>query len=87
LTNEEVAAAVEGFIRREFSISATDPNFDHAVDLFEYGYVDSIGVIELLDFLGRTFGVEIPEEDLFSPEFSTIEGIAKIVTRHRPRAA
>jgi acyl carrier protein len=87
LTKEDVTAAVEGFIRREFSISATDPSFDYAVDLFEYGYVDSVGVTELLDFLGRTFDIEIPEEDLFSPEFSTIEGIAAIVTRHRPQTA
>jgi acyl carrier protein len=84
VTEQEIAGAVEEFVRREFSISAGDHNFDHTVDLFEDGYVDSVGVIELLAFLEGRFGVEIPEEDLFSPEFSTIEGIASIVTRHRP---
>jgi acyl carrier protein len=86
VTEQDVAVAVEEFVRREFSISATDDNFDHNVDLFEDGYVDSVGVIELLAFLESTFGAEIPEEDLFSHEFSTIEGIARIVTRHRPPA-
>lgn len=86
MTEQDVAVAVEEFVRREFSISATDDNFDHNVDLFEDGYVDSVGVIELLAFLESTFSAEIPEEDLFSPEFSTIEGIARIVTRHRPPA-
>jgi acyl carrier protein len=87
VTEQEVAVAVEDFVRREFSISLADQNFDRTVDLFEDGYVDSVGVIELLAFLGSTFRVEIPEEDLFSPEFSTIDGIARIVTRHRsPRA-
>ena len=84
MTEQEVAVAVEEFVRREFSISATDDNFDHNVDLFEDGYVDSVGVIELLAFLESAFGVDIPEEDLFSPEFSTIHGIAAIVSRHRP---
>jgi len=82
VTAQEVAALVEDFVRREFSISAADENFGHTVDLFEEGYVDSVGVIELLEFLGKTFQVEIPEEDLFSPEFSTVEGIARVVTRH-----
>jgi hypothetical protein len=43
----------------------------------------SIGVIELNQLLGRTFAIEIPEADLFSPEFSTIDGNASIVVRNR----
>jgi acyl carrier protein len=84
VTEQDVAAAVEEFARREFSIKPSDRRFDRTVDLFEDGYVDSIGVIELIQFLERTFAIEIPEADLFSPEFSTIDGIAKIVVRNRP---
>jgi acyl carrier protein len=83
VTEHDVAAAVEEFARREFSIKPSDRRFDRTVDLFEDGYVDSVGVIELIEFLERTFVIEIPEEDLFSPEFSTIDGIARIVTRNR----
>ena len=82
MTEQDVAAAVEEFARREFSIKSSDRRFDRTVDLFEDGYVDSVGVIELIGFLERTFVIEIPEEDLFSPEFSTIDGIARIVTRN-----
>jgi acyl carrier protein len=84
VTEQNVAAAVEEFARREFSIKPSDRRFDRAVDLFEEGYVDSIGVIELIEFLEKTFVIEIPEEDLFSPEFSSIDGIARIVVRNRP---
>ncbi len=83
MTEQDVAAAVEEFARREFSIKPSDRRFDRKVDLFEDGYVDSIGVIELIQFLERTFAIEIPEADLFSPEFSTIDGIANIVIRNR----
>jgi acyl carrier protein len=83
VTEQDVAAAIEEFARDKFSIKPSDRRFDRSVDLFEDGYVDSIGVIELLEFLEKTFVVEIPEEDLFSPEFSTIEGITRIVTRNR----
>jgi acyl carrier protein len=83
VTEQDVAAAVEAFARREFSIKDSDQRFDRTVDLFEDGYVDSIGVIELIQFLERTFAIDIPEADLFSPEFSSIDGIARIVTRNR----
>ena len=83
MTEQDVAAAVEEFARREFSIKDSDQRFDRTVDLFEDGYVDSIGVIELIQFLERTFAIDIPEADLFSPEFSSIDGIARIVTRNR----
>jgi acyl carrier protein len=83
VTEQEVAAAVEEFARREFSIKSSDQRFNRSVDLFDDGYVDSIGVIELIQFLESTFAIDIPEDDLFSPEFSTIDGIAAIVTRNR----
>ena len=83
MMEQDVAAAVEEFIRGKFGIKPSDRRFDRSVDLFEDGYVDSIGVIELLEFLEGTFVVEMREEDLFSPEFSTIEGMARIVTRNR----
>ena len=83
MSEQDVAAAVEEFARREFSIKASDQRFNRSVDLFDDGYVDSIGVIELIQFLESTFAIDIPEEDLFSPEFSTIDGIATIVTRNR----
>jgi acyl carrier protein len=83
VTKHEILAAVEEFARRQFSIKPSDRRFSRSIDLFEEGYVDSIGVIELIEFLEQTFVVEIPEEDLFSPEFSTIDGIAQIVVRNR----
>jgi acyl carrier protein len=77
----EVADSVETFVRREFNVSAADPGFDRSVDLFENGYVDSVGVAELLEYVTQEFNVEIPEIELFSDEFSSIQGIASIVAR------
>jgi acyl carrier protein len=77
----EVADSVESFVRREFNVSDSDPGFDRTADLFESGYVDSVGVAELLEYLTQEFEVEIPESELFSDEFSSIDGIASIIAR------
>jgi hypothetical protein len=43
---------IEEFIRTQFSVSPTDPRFDRGVDLFEAGYIDSMGIVELSRNLG-----------------------------------
>ncbi len=73
---------IEEFIRSQFSISPTDPGFGRSADLFEEGYVDSVGVVEVLEFLNEEFDVEIPDDDLLSDDFSNIAGIARIVARN-----
>jgi acyl carrier protein len=80
LSPEDIAGRIEAFVRSQFEVDPCDDGFDRTVDLYELGYVDSVGFAELLAFLGKEFGVEIPEEDLLSDEFLRIEGIASIVS-------
>jgi D-alanine--poly(phosphoribitol) ligase subunit 2 len=76
-----IADRIEAFVRTEFDINPSDTGFDRKADLFELGYIDSIGFAELLAFLGEEFGVDIPEDDLLSDDFLRIDGIASIVSR------
>jgi acyl carrier protein len=75
----EIAATLERFLRDSFYIAADDPGFGRSIDLFECGYVDSVGVIETLAFISQTYRVEIPDEALLSESFATIDGIVDVV--------
>lgn len=77
-----VETRIEKFISTQFNVSPTDPGFDREADLFENGYVDSVGVVELLGFLQEEFGVEVPDDDILTDDFSNITGIARIVIRN-----
>ena len=79
----DVEQRIERFIRAQFVVSEGDTRFSRRVDLYEGGFVDSVGVVELLAFITGEFGVEIPDELLLSKDFSTVEGIARIVNRLR----
>lgn len=81
MSSDKVAERLEAFVRAQFAVSPDDPGFGRAVDLFEHGYMDSLGFAELIAFLGQEFGVDVPEDDLLSDEFSSIEGMAGIVSR------
>jgi acyl carrier protein len=75
----EVADAIEAFIRREFRIAASGIPFSRDEHLFEGGFVDSAGVVELILFIESTFNVKLGDEQVFSEQFTSINGIAEIV--------
>jgi acyl carrier protein len=79
----EVQQRIERFVRTQFTVSDGDTRFSRSVDLYEDGFVDSVGVVELLAFISEEFGVEISDEQLLSKDFSTIDGLAGIVNRLR----
>lgn len=73
------AARIERFIRERYQIRADDPGFTREVNLWEEGYVDSVGVVEVIEFLEGSFGIHVPDDVLFSEEFTYISGMAAFV--------
>jgi acyl carrier protein len=72
-------SVIESFIRQHFRVAGGDHSFTRAAHLFEGGYVDSAGIVELLMFVESTFGVVLDDEHVFSDRFTSINGIAEIV--------
>jgi acyl carrier protein len=85
VNERDVAARIESFVRETFDVAPTDPNFGRELDLFESGYVDSVGLTELLAFIEDEFSIEVPEDELLSDEFVSIDGMAGVIARLRGR--
>ena len=83
----DIAQRLEQFLRASFGIAEDDPGFGRSVDLYEAGYVDSVGVVETLAFITDAFGVEVPDEVLLSEAFATIDGMARVVAGLVPEEA
>jgi acyl carrier protein len=75
----DIAGSIETFIRREFRIIDGSRPFSRDDHLFESGYVDSAGVVELIMFIESAFGVKLEDEHVFSEQFTTVNGITSIV--------
>jgi len=75
----DVAEQLEMFLRENYQIRPDDPNFSRCVDLWDEGFVDSTGVIEVIAFLEQLLDVMLPESVLFSPRFRSIDGICELV--------
>jgi acyl carrier protein len=74
----EIADVIERFIRQEFRILEDGASLREA-HLFESGYIDSAGVVELIAFVDSFFNISLDDDHVFSDDFTTIDGISAIV--------
>lgn len=79
ITEEVLAAELDAFIRERFRVAPDDPLFHRDTNVWDEGYVDSAGVVEVFAFLESRVGERLPEELLFNPEFVTVRGMARLV--------
>lgn len=57
---------------------AADVDGDTA--LIESGLIDSMGVMELVEYLERSFGIEMDMDDMTVDRFGTITAIKHLIT-------
>jgi acyl carrier protein len=49
--------------------------------LTQMGIIDSIGLLELMDYISEKYSIEIPEEMLTPENFDSLQGITNMVTK------
>lgn len=74
---------VNDFIRTNFEIKDDDGDFDFDVHLFDYGYIDSFGAMELTTYVESEFEIEISNTDLVVHPLNTIREIAQFVVKRQ----
>ncbi len=89
ISRSDIAVTLEQFLREIAQITEDDSEFTRTVHLFDAGYVDSLGVVSLMEFIETSFGIELREEDLFDERFATIDGMSGVIadrlSSHAPR--
>ncbi len=79
-SNADIAQTLEAFIRKRFQVSPDDAYFNQDTNLWSEGYLDSLGTVELINFLQNRFHFSMPPDELlFHPDFVNIRGIARLV--------
>lgn len=76
-------AAISARIR-DFLIGELNPDRDPAElnpdqDLFEQGWIDSIGFLKLVAFLEEAFGLVIEDDHLFDDRFLSLTGQGNLI--------
>lgn len=73
---DDICQKLEAMVRATGNVpaGATDFNFD--TDLFDYGYLDSFGIVELIAAIDKEFGIDVSNEDFYR-DLRTIRAIAE----------
>ncbi len=75
---EEIKNTLREFICKTFEIG-DDPDFTDDVHLFNEGFVDSFGAVEIIHFIEQTYNVQITQKDITLYPMNTVEEIAEVV--------
>ena len=73
-----VAKTISEFIKERFEIG-DDPDFTNDVHLFNEGFVDSFGAVEIIHFVEETYGISITQKDITLFPMNTVNEIAAVV--------
>lgn len=80
LTGEkEIAARTLAWVRENFLYMRPDWKLGEEDPLIGNGVVDSVGVIELIEFLQREFGCTVAEDEITERNLGSLGAIARFV--------
>lgn len=74
----DIEARVYQFINQTFDIG-DDAEYTPDVNLFDYGFVDSLGAMTIITFLEENWSIEITQRDLTLCPMNTVREIAAVV--------
>jgi acyl carrier protein len=80
---ETIKSELRNYIRENYRVSNDDPDFNDAVHLYDYGYVDSFGSVQLKLFVESKFSVQFSQKDLTTVPLNTVEQMAAFVVKRK----
>lgn len=75
---QEIIDVLDGYVKSRFELDG-DPDYSTDVNLFDYGFVDSIGASEIIMFVEERFGCSISQRDISKYPMNSIKEIAEVV--------
>ena len=75
----DIEQALYDFIKEHFEIE-DDPDYTPEVHLFDSGFVDSLGAIEIINFAEEKWSIEITQRDLTLYPMNTVREIAAVIS-------
>lgn len=81
-TPTELELSIKEFISKSLLFSETFP-YDNDASFLAEGIIDSMGVMELVAFVGQTFQIQVPPEDITPANFDSVSKLAAYIRKRR----
>ena len=76
-TRREIQRFIEVELKRPLGTAGASDS------LLEAGVLDSLGVMEVVGFIERSYGISVSDDEMMPENFETLEAIASFVDRRR----
>ena len=86
MTETEIIARTRAYIQENFLYMRQDFRFEDGDSLLTKGVIDSLGVMELVEFISGQFGVRVDPSEITEDNFGTLAGIARYVVGKRAQS-
>jgi D-alanine--poly(phosphoribitol) ligase subunit 2 len=77
---DDLRAELRQYVMTRFQIPPDDPQFSDSVNLFDFGYIDSMGAVELVDIIEKRLSLEIAAADWNEFKLDSIDSIMAFVS-------
>ncbi len=74
---------LEKFLLTEIAADLGKKTLDPAEDLLEQRIIDSLGILKLVGFLEKTYGIQVDDVDVVPENFQSIQSITDYVDMKR----
>ena len=80
---DEIMKQLDTYIRETCEVAEDDPDYSVDVNLFDAGFLDSVGATEAILYVEQTFGVEITQRDITLHPMNTVREIAAVAAEKK----
>jgi len=77
---EQIKSSIVDYLMAN-SFMDKDVQLKDSDSLTQNGIIDSIGLLELIDYISETYSIEIPEDMLTPENFDSLQGITDLITK------
>ena len=83
MANDPVRTRLREFITTNFMIAPDDAGFEDADSLLHLGLIDSMGVMEIVGFLKKEYGITVAADEVRPENLDSVRGIADFIRRKK----
>ena len=80
---ETIKSELRNYIRENYRIPQDDPDFSDSVNIYDYGFVDSFGSVQLKTFVESKFAVQFSQKDLTTVPLNSVDQMATFVVKRK----
>lgn len=82
-TGTDIAAEVRAYLTEHYLFDRTDFTLGTDTSMTEHQVLDSLGVLNLIQFLEQTYGITVLEDEVTPENLDSLRKIAAFVARKR----